>query len=102
MISRGTLAGCEGRLRKCHIWFYRNGFLSVIRRLVLPFYFEPARHTLIPLEHDNFLSCYGCDRLAGHEVRYRSDAEFTGKLLVCQDCCETVKQPLGGPGCDDC
>ena len=54
------------------------------------------------LQTGNVLWCYGCGRSTEHELRYRSDPDFTGKLLVCQTCGETVKEPLGGSGCTDC
>ena len=48
------------------------------------------------------LWCYTCDKSTAHELRYRSDPEFIGKLLVCGDCGETVMEPLVGRGCEDC
>ena len=46
--------------------------------------------------------CYACDSNTGHEVRYMSEHDFIGKILVCKDCGEKIKQPIGGPGCSDC
>ncbi len=48
-------------------------------------------------QESNVLWCYTCDRPTAHEIRYRSDPKFTGKLLVCRECGETIKQLLGGP-----
>ena len=46
--------------------------------------------------------CYSCDTNTSHEIRYMSEHEFIGKILVCRDCGEKIKQPIGGPGCSDC
>jgi hypothetical protein len=50
------------------------------------------------VEDTSFLWCYSCERSTAHEVRYRSDPEFIGSLLVCRDCGESVKEPLREPG----
>jgi len=46
--------------------------------------------------------CYSCDTNTSHEIRYMSEHEFIGKILVCKNCGEKIKQPIGGPGCSDC
>ena len=47
------------------------------------------------LDQDAFW-CSTCNRATTHEVRYMSEFTFTGKLLVCAECGETVKEPLDG------
>ncbi len=47
---------------------------------------------------DQVVWCDTCDRPTPREVRYRSDQVFVGKLLVCTECGEMIKQPLGGSG----
>jgi len=47
--------------------------------------------------------CQRCRELTYHEVRYRSDNAFVGRVLVCQDCGERILQPLGsGMECHGC
>ncbi len=48
-----------------------------------------------PQESDT-VWCYSCGKLTDHEVTYRSDSEFTGKLLKCKRCGEKAKRALGG------
>ncbi len=38
-----------------------------------------------------------------HEIRYRSDDQFIGRILICQDCGDEILQPIGtGRECKDC
>ncbi len=38
-----------------------------------------------------------------HEIRYRSDDRFIGRILICQDCGDEILQPIGtGTECKDC
>jgi len=47
--------------------------------------------------------CQTCRELTYREVRYRSDFQFVGRLLVCQNCGETILEPVGsGTACQDC
>jgi hypothetical protein len=47
--------------------------------------------------------CRICKELTYREVRYRSDFQFVGRLLVCQNCGETILEPVGsGTVCQDC
>ena len=47
--------------------------------------------------------CQRCQEPTYHEIRYRSDNTFIGRVLVCQDCGEKILQPLGsGTECQDC
>ena len=39
--------------------------------------------------------CQRCQEPTYHEIRYRSDNTFVGKVLVCQDCGEKILQLLG-------
>ncbi len=39
---------------------------------------------------------YSCDNKTVHEVRFMSELNFTGKLLVCTMCGETVREPMIG------
>src|SRR5439155_6038567 len=39
--------------------------------------------------------CQTCRELTYREVRYRSDFQFVGRLLVCQNCGETILEPVG-------
>ncbi len=48
------------------------------------------------------LFCYSCDKPTGHETRYMSELSFTGKLLVCKDCGETIREPFGGRPVAEC
>ena len=41
------------------------------------------------------LWCYACNKSTAHEVGFRSDPEFIGKLLVCRDWGDTIREPLG-------
>lgn len=46
------------------------------------------------------LWCYSCDNKTIHQICYMSELNFTGKLLICTLCGETVKQPVvGQAGC---
>src|SRR5881397_467306 len=45
--------------------------------------------------------CYSCDAVTGHELRYMAQPDFTGKLLICKRCGETVKKPVVA-GCEAC
>src|SRR6266705_209481 len=61
-----------------------------------PSYFS---HAMLPSDAMSqelkLLWCYSCDRLTGHEIRYMSELCFVGKLLVCQLCGETIREPVG-------
>gem|GEM_PF-6259861 len=47
--------------------------------------------------------CRICKEPTYREVRYRSDFQFVGRLLVCQSCGETILEPVGtGTVCQDC
>jgi len=47
--------------------------------------------------------CQTCRELTYREIRYRSDFQFVGRLLVCQNCGETIFEPVGsGTACQDC
>jgi transcription elongation factor Elf1 len=47
-------------------------------------------------DQDGIAWCYFCGKLTMHQVSYHSDPRFTGKILVCRVCGETVKLRLGG------
>jgi len=47
--------------------------------------------------------CRTCQEPTYREIRYRSDFQFVGRLLVCQNCGETILEPVGsGTVCQDC
>ncbi len=47
--------------------------------------------------------CQTCRELTYREVRYRSDFQFVGRLLVCQNCGKTILEPVGtGTAYQDC
>jgi hypothetical protein len=71
-------------------------------------YRSREKRNLVPRKMDS-VPRLGCDTDSEllldiptiHETRYRSDNEFTGKILACEHCGETVFEPLK-PGCADC
>ena len=47
--------------------------------------------------------CRICQGPAYRDIRYRSDYQFIGRLLVCQNCGEAIFEPVGsGTACQDC
>jgi hypothetical protein len=47
--------------------------------------------------------CEQGGKVTYHEIRCRSDDQFNGRVLVCQDRGERLFQPLGfGTECKDC
>jgi len=47
--------------------------------------------------------CPRCREPTYREVRYRSDPQFIGRVLVCEHCGERILEPLGsGRECEDC
>src|SRR5438132_10785036 len=48
---------------------------------------KPLPGTMQSLDYQVF--CQTCRELTYREVRYRSDYQFVGRLLVCQNCGET-------------
>src|SRR5712692_9258642 len=46
--------------------------------------------------------CHSCDRPTSHQTRYISELSFTGRLLVCSECGETIREPIGGPVSECC
>src|SRR5437660_12491989 len=47
--------------------------------------------------------CRACQEPAYRELRYRSDFRFVGSLRVCQQCRETIFDPVvSGPARQDC
>src|SRR5256886_11918738 len=43
---------------------------------------------------DSKVFCRTCQELTYRELRYRSDFQFVGRLLVCQNCGETIFEPV--------
>jgi len=39
--------------------------------------------------------CQPCQKPTPHQIRYRSDPDFIGRVLVCQNCGQRVLEPLG-------
>jgi len=57
--------------------------------------------TMQSLEYQVF--CQTCREITYREVRYRSDFQFVGRLLVCQNRGETILEPVGSATvCQDC
>ena len=47
--------------------------------------------------------CVQCTEPTYHEIRYRSDFQFIGRILVCCSCGWEILEPLGkGLVCQDC
>ncbi len=57
------------------------------------FYLENLHRTMQSLDYQIF--CKTCLELTYREVRYRSDFQFVGRLLVCQNCGKTILEPVG-------
>ncbi len=52
---------------------------------------------------DYRIFCQGCKQPTYHEVRYRSDNQFIGRVLVCENCGERIFEPIAiGRMCEDC
>src|SRR5216684_684731 len=67
---------------------------------------SPTIKSFLPLEQnqkhlefkqslDCKVFCRTCQETTYREVRYRSDFQFVGRLLVCQSCGETILEPVG-------
>ncbi len=69
------------------------GFLSTPKTDLLLKPKTPQNASLLRLAR---IWCYTCDGSTAHEVRYRSELDFVGKILVCRECGERIKEPLGG------
>src|SRR5881396_4236927 len=41
--------------------------------------------------------CQPCQKPTNHQIRYRSDPDFVGRVLVCENCEQGILEPLG-PG----
>jgi RNase P subunit RPR2 len=47
--------------------------------------------------------CEDCRELTYHEIRYKSEPEFVGRVLVCPNCGQQIFQPIGlGTSSQDC
>jgi len=46
----------------------------------------------------NIIWCGICEKQTPHDIRHIFASNFIGKLLVCRNCGETVRRPLGDPG----
>src|SRR3989442_1558633 len=75
---------------------------QIVSLPLLRLYFETLyRGIMQSLDYQVF--CQTCRELTYREVRYRSDFQFVGRLLVCQNCGETILEPVGtGTVCEDC
>ncbi len=65
------------------------------------FYSHVAHMPMQSLDYQVF--CQTCREPTYREIRYRSDYQFVGRLLVCQNCGEAILEPVGsGTACQDC
>jgi len=47
--------------------------------------------------------CQPCQKPTPHQIRYRSDPDFIGRVLTCENCGQGKLEPLGpGTCCQDC
>jgi len=47
--------------------------------------------------------CQPCQKPTNHQIQYRSDPDFVGRVLVCENCGPRIPEPLGsGTCCRDC
>jgi len=67
-----------------------------------PTFPQVHRYPLTMAQASEPLWCYCCDRPTSHEARYMSELSFTGKLLVCNECGETIREPIRGPISECC
>ena len=72
--------------------------------------FSELSHLLLPDDltvpmqsMDLKIFCPRCREPTYREVRYRSDPQFIGRVLVCEHCGERILEPLAsGRECEDC
>ena len=66
--------------------------------------FVPQWRLLLALETlDYRIFCQGCRERTYHEIRYQSDNQFVGRVLICPNCDAQILEPIGpGTRCQDC
>jgi hypothetical protein len=76
---------------------FRNTFSPSLTFLLR----KPPLGTMQSLDYHVF--CKTCEEPTYREIRYQSDFQFVGRLLVCESCGETILEPVGtGTACQDC
>jgi len=59
------------------------------------------RRIMQNIERPSF--CQPCQKPTQHQIRYRSDPDFIGRVLMCENCGQRKLEPLGpGTCCQDC
>src|SRR5438132_13114412 len=60
-------------------------------------------HSRIMQNLDRPAFCQPCQKPTNHQIRYRSDPDFVGRVLTCENCGQRKLEPLGpGTCCQDC